>query len=165
MAGIADTLAFTVFVIVIVIVIVIVTGPVAIAVAVFFLCTYYPRPRESILDNKGELKAEFKELFANNGLKEKTSLFWNPQLHAIFIRIYQVVADYLKSLELEDWDINKEEGGPFEEYLSMISYAICSACNKTHGHSLRQIEYRRDMCTPTNVQIDWIAIKKQKCLF
>ena len=38
----------------------------------------YPRPKEIGLDNGGELKAEFKELRANAGLKEKTSLPWNP---------------------------------------------------------------------------------------
>ena len=38
----------------------------------------YPRPREIGFDNGGEFKAEFKQLCANMGLKEKTSLPWNP---------------------------------------------------------------------------------------
>ena len=34
----------------------------------------YPRPREIGFDNGGEFKAEFKQLCANMGLKEKASL-------------------------------------------------------------------------------------------
>ena len=60
----------------------------------------YPRPRKIGFNNGGEFKAEFKELCANMGLKEKISLPWNPQSNSILERIYQVLADCLTDFEL-----------------------------------------------------------------
>ena len=84
----------------------------------------YPRPREIGFDNGGEFKAEFKQLCANMGLKEKTSLPWNPQSNSILERIHQVLSDCLTTFELDELDIPEDEDDPFEEYLTMASYAI-----------------------------------------
>ena len=62
----------------------------------------YPRPREIGFDNEGEFKAEFKQLCANMGLKEKTSLPWNPQSNSILERIHQVLGDCLTTFELDE---------------------------------------------------------------
>ena len=74
----------------------------------------YPRPKEIGFDNEGEFKAEFKELCANMGLKEKTSLPWKPQSNSILERVHQVLADCLTTFELEVFDINAEEEDPFK---------------------------------------------------
>ena len=87
-----------------------------------FAC--YPPPRESGFDNGREFKAEFKQLCANMGLKEKTSLPWNPQSNSILERIHQVLADCLTAFKLEDLTINEDEDNPFEEYVTVASYAI-----------------------------------------
>ena len=73
------------------------------------------------------------------GLKEKTSLPWDPQSNSILERIHQVFADCLTTFELDELDINKEEEDPFEEHLSMASYAIRCAFHKTHGYSPGQL--------------------------
>ena len=74
----------------------------------------YPRPRKIGFNNGGEFKAEFKELCVNMGLKEKTSLPWNPQSNAILKRIHQVLADCLTSFDLEDLDVNGEKKIPLK---------------------------------------------------
>ena len=48
----------------------------------------YPRPKEIGFDNGTEFKAEFKELCANMGLKQRPSKAWNPQSNAILERIH-----------------------------------------------------------------------------
>ena len=58
------------------------------------------------------------------GLKEKTSLPWNPQSNSILERIHQVLGDCLTTFELDELDINEDEEDPFEENLTMSSYAI-----------------------------------------
>lgn len=68
------------------------------------------------------------------GLKEKTILPWNPQSNAILERIHQVLADCLRTFELDDAEINEDEEDPFDEYLSYASYAIRYAFHSTHGH-------------------------------
>ena len=58
------------------------------------------------------------------GLKEKTSLPWNPQSNSILERIHQVIADCLTTFKLEELKILEDEEDPFEEYLMMVSYII-----------------------------------------
>ena len=66
----------------------------------------------------------------NMRLKAKESLSWNPQSNTILERIRQVLVDCLISFELEDMDIDSNNPDPFEEYLTMESYAIRSAFHK-----------------------------------
>ena len=58
------------------------------------------------------------------GLKEKTSLLWNPQSNSILERIHQILADCQTTFELEEIGIKEEEEDPFKEYLTMALYAI-----------------------------------------
>ena len=73
-----------------------------------------------------------------------------------------MLADCLVSFELEDMDIDSDDPDPFEEYLTMASYATCSAFHKTHGHSPGQLVFGRDMFMPIDVPIDWTEIKERK---
>ena len=98
----------------------------------------------------------------NIGLKEKTSLPWNLQSNDILERIHQVLTDYLVSFELEDMDIDSDNPDPFEEYLTMASYAISSVFHKTHGHTPGQLVFGRDMFMPIDVSINWTAIRERK---
>ena len=99
---------------------------------------------------------------ANMGLKDKTSLPWNPQSNSILERIHQVLADCLTTFELEELNINEDEEDPFEEYLTMASYAIRCAFHKTHGYSPGQLVFGRDMFMPIEATIDWNSIKERK---
>jgi hypothetical protein len=62
----------------------------------------YPRPREIGFDNGGEFMAEFKDLCENMGLKKKPSAAWNPQSNVILEKIQQVLADCIRSINLEE---------------------------------------------------------------
>ena len=59
------------------------------------------------------------------GLNEKTNLPWNPQSYSILERFRQVLGDCLSTFEFEELDIEEDENkDPFEEYLTIASYAI-----------------------------------------
>jgi hypothetical protein len=87
----------------------------------------YPRPREIGFDNGGEFMAEFKYLSDNMGLKKKPSVAWNPQSNAILERINQVLADCIRSFNLEEHVFNELDDDPFEEHLTAAAFSIRSA--------------------------------------
>ena len=122
----------------------------------------YPRPREFGTYNGGEFKAEFKQLCANIGLQEKTSLPWNPQTNSILERIHQVLADCLTTFELEELNINEDKEDPFKEYLTMALYAIQCAFHKTHGYSPGQLVFGHDMFMPIGATVDLNSINERK---
>ena len=97
------------------------------------------------------------------GLKEKTSLPWNPQSKSILERIHQVLRDCLTTFKLEELDIDEDKDeDPFQEFLTMASYAIRCAFHKTHGYSPGQLVFGRDMFMPIETTIDWDSIKERK---
>ena len=122
----------------------------------------YPRPREIGFDNGGEFMAEFKDLCNNMGLKQKPSLAWNPQSNAILERIHQVLADCIRSFNLEEKVFNEQDDDPFEEYLTAAAFSIRAAFHQTHGHSPAQMVFGRDMFMPVSADIDWEQIKIRK---
>ena len=77
-------------------------------------------------------------------------------------RIHQVLADGLVTFDLEGTPIDVNEEGPFEEYLSVVSYAIRLSYHQLHGHSPAQLVFGRDMFSPVSTEIDWNAIRNNK---
>jgi hypothetical protein len=122
----------------------------------------YPRPRDIGFDNGGEFMAEFNDLCDNIGLKKKPSAAWNPQSNAILGRIHQVLADCIRSFNLEESVFNELDDDPFEEYLTEAAFSIQSAFHQTHGHSPAQMVFGRDMSMPVSADIDWEQIKNKK---
>ena len=86
-------------------------------------------------DNDSEFEAEFSNLCANMGLKKKKSNDWNPQSNVILKRIHQVLEEGLWAFDFDNKEINPDDDNPFEEYLTAVAYAICSAYHQMHGHS------------------------------
>ena len=68
----------------------------------------YPCLREIGSDNGTEFKAEFAELCADMGLKQKPSNAWNLQSNAILERIHQVLGDFLVTFDLENTPIDPD---------------------------------------------------------
>ena len=126
-----------------------------------WLCRY-PRPKEIGFDNGTEFQAEFKELCAHIGLKQRPSNAWNPQSNAILERIHQVLGDGLTTFDLENTFINPDEEDPLDEYLSSIPYAIWSSYHQSHGHSPAQLVFGRDIFSPVSTEVNWEAIKNNK---
>ena len=77
-------------------------------------------------------------------------------------RKHQVLRDYLTTFELEELNIDKDEKTPFEEYLTMASYAIRCAFHKTHGYSPGQLVFGHGIFMPIETTIDWNSIKQRK---
>ena len=76
----------------------------------------YPQPREIGFDNGGEFMAEFKDLCNNMGFKRRPSSSWNPQSNTILERIHQVLADCLRSFNLNERILNEMDDDPFESF-------------------------------------------------
>ena len=64
--------------------------------------------------------------------------------------------------DLENTLINPDKEDPFDEYLSLVAYAIRSSYHQSHGHSAAQLEFGRDMFSPVSTEVDWQAIKNNK---
>jgi len=122
----------------------------------------YPRPKEIGFDNGGEFKKEFSQLCKNMGMKEKVSLPWNPQSNSVLERIHQILADCLRTFELEDKEIDSSAADPFEEYLAQAAYAIRSGFHATHGYSPGELVFGRNMFLPVDTTVDWEKVKDRK---
>ena len=107
-----------------------------------------PGPKEIGFDNGGEFKGEFSQLCKNMGLKESTSLPWNPQSNSILERIHQALAGCLRTFELESMDVDPEESGPFQRHLAMAAYATRPGYHATHGCSPGEMVFGRNMFMP-----------------
>ena len=80
-----------------------------------WLCRY-PRPGECIYDNGSEFKLYFKQLCNQYDLKQKPTSKKNSQANSVLERVHQVVANMLRSYDLDNQDLDKLD--PFGEYLN-----------------------------------------------
>ena len=95
-------------------------------------------------------------------MKEKVSLPWNPQPNSILERIHQILADCLRTFELEDKEIGSTNADPFEEHLAQAAYAIRSGFHATHGLSPAELVFGRNMFLPVDSPVDWEQVKDRK---
>ena len=121
----------------------------------------YPRPKEIGFDNGGEFKQLFSELCQNMGIKEKPTTDYNPQANAILERIHQVLGNQLRSFELEDRALTKEES-TFEPFLTACAYAIRCTYHTTLQATPGQLVFGRDMILPITFKADWALIAQRK---
>ena len=84
----------------------------------------YPRPQYIGFDNGSENKQMFKELWDNMGIKTKPTSTYNPQSNGIIERVHQVLNDSLRTIELENQDL--DELDPWGPFLTAAAYAIRS---------------------------------------
>ena len=105
---------------------------------------------------------EFSQLCKSKGLKEKTSLPWNPKSNSVLERIHQILADCLRTFELEEKEIDPDEADPFEECLTAAACAIRCGFHATHGHSPGELVFGRNMFLPVEAPVDWEALKERK---
>jgi hypothetical protein len=120
----------------------------------------YPRPRKIGLDGGSEFKKLFKEMIANYGLETAQSTPYNPQSNGIIERVHQVLADALRTFELEERDL--DESDPWTPFLSATAFAIRSTYHTTLGATPAQLVFQRDMLLPLKFQADWMAIQQRR---
>ena len=122
----------------------------------------YPRPQYMGFDNGSEFKKVFTEMCQNYGIKKKPSTTYNPQSNGIIERVHQVLANALRTFELEECDLDEHD--PWSSFLSAAAYAIRSTYHTTLESTPAQLVYGRDMILPISFQTDWarLQLKRQK---
>ena len=121
----------------------------------------YPRPQEVGFDNGGEFKALFRDLCNNMGMKRKPTTDYNPQSNAIIERVHQVLGNQLRTFELEERALTKEEA-TFEPFLTACAYALRCTYHTTLKATPGQLVFGRDMILPVKFNADWALIAQQK---
>ena len=124
-----------------------------------WLCRY-PRPVECIYDNGSEFKLYFKQLCNQYDLKQKPTSKKNPQANSVLERVHQVVANMLRSYDLDNQDLDKLD--PFGEYLNGIAWAIRCTYHTTLEATPGQLVYGRDMIMDIPFMADWPKIINRK---
>ena len=73
-----------------------------------------------------------------------------------------MLGDALRAFELDDKEIDPNEEGPLEEYLSNAAYAIRSSFHAAHGHSPGELAFGRSMHLPANAPAGWEKVRQRK---
>ena len=122
----------------------------------------YPRPQFIGFDGGGENKGAFKETIINYGLGPgmKPTTTHNPQSNSIVERIHQVLNDMLRTMELEERELDPSK--PFDESLNAAAYAIRCAYHTTLQATPAQLVFGRDMILPIAMRADWNAIQANR---
>ena len=120
----------------------------------------YPRPQYLGYDNGNEYKALFEEMRRNYGMKKKRSLEYNPQSNGIIERVHQVLGDMLRTFQLEERELNKDD--PWSEFLAAIGYAIRCTYHTTLEATPAQLVFGRDMFLPISFEANWAKIQQKR---
>ena len=93
------------------------------------------------------------------GITGKPTTDYNPQANAIIERVHQVLGNQLRSFELEERDLTKEEE-TLEPFLAACAYAIRCTYHTTLQAMPGQLVFGRDMILPIQFNADWASIAK-----
>ncbi len=92
------------------------------------------------------------------GMKPTTT--HNPQSNSIVERIHQVLNDMLRTMELEERELDPSH--PFDEALSAAAYAIRCTYHTTLQATPGQLVFGRDVILPITMRADWNAIQARR---
>ena len=122
----------------------------------------YPWPRKVTYDHGGEfIGPEFQDLIKNEyGIKTKQTTVKNPQANSVLERIHQVLLNMLRTFELEDRELDKDD--PWTGILSAVAFAVRSTYHTTTQATPGQLVFGRDMVLSISHVADWHYIKKRK---
>jgi hypothetical protein len=120
-----------------------------------WLCRY-PCPQVIGYDGGSKFKADFAETIKNYGLTKKITTAYNPQSNGIIERVHQVIADALRTFELEKQDLERRIPGHCS--YKQRAFAVWSTYHTTLGATPAQLVFGRDMILPLKFKADWAAI-------
>ena len=120
----------------------------------------YPRPKLIGYNNGSENKKDFKAMCNNYNIADKPTSGFNPQSNGIIERVHMVLADILRTFELEERELNPED--PFTEFLNAAAFAIRATYHTTLGCSPSQLVFGRDMILPIAFNANWDRIRHQR---
>ena len=104
---------------------------------------------------------EFQDLIKNEyGIKAKQTTVKNPQANSVLARIHQVLLNMLRTFELEDRNLDKDD--PWTGILSAIAFAVRSTYHTTNQAIPGQLVFGRDMVFSISHVADWHYIKRGK---
>ncbi|MGH3056092.1 MAG: integrase, partial [Gaiellaceae bacterium] len=129
-----------------------------------WLCRY-PRPKQVIYDNGSEFKGtEFQELLFSYGIKGQPTTVRNPQANAILERVHQVLANMLRTFELEKQEF--DQNNPWSGFLAATAWALRSTYHTTLAATPGQLVFGRDMIFNFQHVANWerIRLRKQRLI-
>lgn len=122
----------------------------------------YPWPTQVTFDRGSEfIGQDFKKMIAEDyGIKGKPITVRNPQANAIVERIHQVIANIIRTFELENNYLDEED--PWKGILSATAFAIRSTLHTTLKKTPGQLVFGRDMIFNVQHTANWEFIKQRK---
>ena len=93
-------------------------------------------------------------------IKAKPTSVKNPQANLVLERIHQVLANVLRTFELEERDINKED--PWTGILNAVGWAVRSTYHTTLQATPGQLVFGRDMVFNIAHEANWKEIQDRK---
>jgi transposase InsO family protein len=120
----------------------------------------YPRPEIIGFDGGSEFKNVFDEMRKNYGMKKKVTTAYNPQANGIIERVHLVLADALRTFELQNRELNPKD--PWSSFLAAAAFAIRSTFHTTLQATPAQLVFGRDMLLPIKFKADWAMIKARR---
>jgi len=126
----------------------------------------YPWPTQITFDRGSEfIGHDFQDMIKNDyGIKAKPITTRNPQANAIVERIHQVIANIVRTFELQDNYLDEEE--PWQGILAATAFAVRSTYHTTLQKTPGQLVFGRDMIFNLKHTANWeyIRLRKQKII-
>ena len=102
----------------------------------------------------------FKDMLTNGyGIKRKPITVRNPQANAILERIHHVIANMIRTFDLEKNYL--DETDPWKGILSATAFAVRSTYHTTLKKSPGQLIFGRDMILNVKHKANWEYIKQK----
>ncbi len=126
----------------------------------WFAC--YPWPTQVVFDRGNEfLGKDFREMLVHDyGIKRKPITIRNPQANAIVERIHQVIANMVRTFELETNYLDVDN--PWKGILSTAVFAVRSMYHTMLRKTPGQLVFGRDMIFNTTHIANWEVIRQNK---
>jgi transposase InsO family protein len=96
----------------------------------------------------------------NYGLTEKVGTVYNPQSNGIIERVHQMIADALRTLELEKQELDGKD--PWMPFLQAASFAVRSTYHTTLQATPAQQVFRRAKMLPIKFKMNWKTIQQRR---
>jgi hypothetical protein len=96
----------------------------------------------------------------NYGMKKRVTTAYNPQANGIIERLHLVLADALRTFELQERELDATD--PWSSFLASAAFSIRSTYHTTLGASPGQLVFGRDMLLPIKFKANWAEIKARR---
>jgi hypothetical protein len=89
-------------------------------------------------------------------MKKRVTTAYNPQAKGIIERVHLVLADALRTFELQERELDATD--PWSSFLASAAFAIRSTYHTTLGASPGQLVFGRDMLLPIKFKANWAVL-------